>query len=131
MYVHSSQTTTGEGGEVTCERAVGRKRIWWGSNNSERYDGKVEDVPVQLVTDGSLAVGGIATVNVGGGRAWAGRVIELFYQQNFLDLPLPIKRTGNQSLVSCTCCLQFSVALQPSHHLQLLIWLLTRNHAIL
>lgn len=89
-------------GEVTAERAVARVRIRWGSNNSKKYDGKVEDVPAHWVTDGSLAVGGIATVNVGGGRSWAGRVIEVFYQENPLDLALPVKRTSHQSPVICT-----------------------------
>ena len=104
VCVQSSLTTTAESGEVTGERAVERVRIRWGSNNSKKYDGKVEDVPAQWVTDGSVAVGGTVRVNVEEGRTWAGTVIELFYQQNPLDLALPIKRTRHKSPASCTCC---------------------------
>jgi hypothetical protein len=58
------------------------------------------------VVDESLAVGHIVTVNVWGGRTWAGTEMELFYQQTPLDLALPIKRTSHQSPVCCTFCLQ-------------------------
>ena len=95
-----------ESRQVTSERTVERVRIRWGSNNSKKYDGKVEDVPAQWVVDGSLTVGRIVTVNVGGEKTWAGTVMELLYRQNPLDLALPIKRTRHQSPVCCTFCLQ-------------------------
>ena len=85
--------------QVASERTVERVRIKWGSNNSKKYDGKVEDVPAQWVVDGSLTVGRTVTVNVGVERTWAGTVMELMYRQNPLDLALPIRRTRQLSPV--------------------------------
>jgi hypothetical protein len=82
------------------QRAAERVRVRWGSNNSKKYDGKIEDVPAQWVTGGSVAVGEVVTVSIKGGKSWNGTVIEVFYQKNPLDLALPIKRTRNHSPVS-------------------------------
>ena len=86
--------------EPTAARVVERLRIRWGCNNFKKYDGKVEDVPAQWVIDGSLAEGGQVTVNIGGGKTWAGTVTEILYQQNPLDWALPIKRSRHQLPVS-------------------------------
>ena len=75
--------------QVASEQTVEHVRIKWGSNDFKTYDRKVEeveDVPAQWVVDGSLTVGRIVTVNVGGERTWAGTVMELMYRQNPLDL---------------------------------------------
>ena len=91
--VHVAEPTAAKG-----ERVVERLRIRWGCNNSKKIR---REVPAQWVIDGpSLAEGGPVTVNVRGGKNWAGTVTEIFYQQNPLDLALPIKRSRHQSPVS-------------------------------
>lgn len=80
-------------GRAMGSRKVERVRVKWGSNDSKKYDGKVEDVPVEWVMDPEmLVVGNTVAVNVGGGRTWSGVVVKLFHQQNALDLALPVKR---------------------------------------
>ena len=88
-----------------------RIRLKWVDNGSKRYDGRIEEIPLECVLDEYRAViggGGAVAMEVGskvqarfGQRVWTGVVVEMLERPNALDMALPEKRSCSKKALCC------------------------------
>ena len=84
-------------------------RVRWERNGCTRYDGRTQDIPLELVVgenqEREVGVGDSVRVEwQDGGRLWNAVVLEKRPKPSALDLALPPQRVQAPTSVSFTCC---------------------------